>query len=293
MCGASDHTLYLDGEENALRLESVGSSRTVLSHGRILRCLNCGLAYRSYRPTIEQLGQFYRAADDEKYEAEMPNRVRTANWHRRIAEKHVPIKGCLLDIGCASGAFMGIMREAGWRVVGIEPSDSQYRRAMKLLGSDTVIHQSMLENLQLDEEFDLITLWDVLEHVSDPPQFLRLAASHLKQGGCLIVNVPRIDSLQARVLGPRWPLLLAEHLAYFTIPSLVACGNAAGLKLVHTQQRPSAFSVDYVLFRIGQHGIPGTLTVRKLLQPLRLETRCIPVWMGEVCAVFRKEAVIP
>jgi len=279
----------LDGDDHEIRLQSVGSSRTILSHGRILRCASCGLAYRSHRPRAEQLAQLYREADDGMYEAEMPNRWRTAMRHKNIVEKHLPKKGSLLDIGCASGAFMRVMQDDGWQVQGIEPSESQYRRATGVLGGSDFIQQCILERAHLDDRFDLITLWDVLEHVTEPAQFLALAASHLKEGGYLILNVPRIDSPVSKLLGPRWPLLLAEHLCYFTVPSLVACGQTAGLKLVHTGQRPAAFSLGYVFFRAGQHGVPGANLTRRLLNVLRLGNCSIPVWLGEIYAVFQKD----
>ena len=87
VCNNQQSALYLDGDDNEIRLSSVGSSRTLLSHGRILRCTVCGLAYRSFRPRSEELSRLYRAADDSRYEAEMPNRWRTARRHRRIIRK--------------------------------------------------------------------------------------------------------------------------------------------------------------------------------------------------------------
>lgn len=288
-CGGSNSILYLDGDDSEISLQSIGSSRTLLSHGRILRCVACGLAYRSYRPRGEELARLYREADDRMYEAEMPNRWRTAERHRRIVEKHVPTKGALLDVGCASGAFLRVMHDRGWRVQGVEPSESQCNRASKALGDSAPIQQCVLESATLEERFDLITLWDVLEHVTEPAQFLALAASHLKEGGYLVLNVPRVDSLAAKMLGLRWPLLLAEHLSYFTIPSLNFCGTAAGLKLMHTGQRPAAFSLGYVFFRAGQHGIPGANLMRRLLTVLGLAKWSVPVWLGEVYAVFRKD----
>jgi SAM-dependent methyltransferase len=288
VCGDVQPELFLDGDDGEIRLDSVGSSRTVLSHGRILRCTECGLGYRSFRPREDQLAALYRAADDSMYEAEMPNRWRTAKRHKRIVDKYVPVKGTLLDVGCASGAFLSAMEQAGWQVEGVEPSASQYLRAQKLVGENTRIQQSLLQHADLPVPFDIITLWDVLEHVTEPVEFLKLVASHLKDQGYLVLNVPRIDSIQARILGSRWPLLLAEHLCYFTIPSLRISGESAGLELVQTGQRPSAFSLGYVLFRARQHQIPGVAVVEKLMRSSVMANLSVPVWLGEVYAVFRK-----
>ncbi|MGC2404284.1 MAG: class I SAM-dependent methyltransferase [Acidobacteriaceae bacterium] len=289
MCNSREPLLYLDGDDNALDLKSVGSSRTLLSHGRILRCPSCGLHYRSFRPENEELSRLYRAADDSRYEAEMPNRWRTAHRHKRIIDRYVSGKGDLLDVGCASGAFLRLMRDAGWNVEGIEPSESQFRRAVNLLGDSTIIRQCMLQGASLSKDYDLITLWDVLEHVTEPAAFLQLASSHLKSGGHLVLNVPQADSFIARLLGYRWPLLLAEHLNYFTRQSLRICGASAGLRLMQTGHRPSSFSLDYILFRATQHEIPGAVLSSKALRSAKISHWSVPVWLGEIYAVFKTE----
>ena len=104
----------------------------------------------------------------------------------------------------------------------------------------------------------------------------------------LLLNVPRIDSFASQALGARWPLLLAEHLNYFTVYSLRVCGRKAGLELVHHGQRAAAFSLSYVLYRAGQHGIPGAARARALVEDSSMARLSIPVWLGEVYAVFRK-----
>jgi SAM-dependent methyltransferase len=288
VCNGQKSALYLEGDDNEISQASVGSSRTLLSHGRILRCESCGLAYRSFRPNSEQLSRLYRAADDSRYEAEMPNRWRTARRHKQIIDKYVAGPSALLDVGCASGAFLRVMRDAGWNGDGVEPSESQFARASKLLGGSQTIQQRMLQDASLSNDYDLVTLWDVLEHVTEPAAFLQLAASHLKTGGYLALNVPRVDSPIARVLGSRWPLLLAEHLNYFTIPSLRTCGQAAGLRLIDTGQRPSAFSLGYIFFRAAQHKIPGSALLSSALNGLKISEWSIPVSLGEVYAVFQR-----
>jgi hypothetical protein len=137
---------------------------------------------------------------------------------------------------------------------------------------------------------DLVTLWDVLEHVTDPVPFLRLSAAPLKKTGHLILNVPRIDSWIARATGSKWPLLLAEHLNYFSYKGLRACAAQAGLEVLASGSRPVSFSLEYVLYRLSQHGFPGTKAASGALRSVGLGRAALPVWMGEMLAVCRRAA---
>jgi SAM-dependent methyltransferase len=128
---------------------------------------------------------------------------------------------------------------------------------MLLLGRRGQLFCDTLERVSIDPGFDAITLWDVLEHVPDPLSFLCRCYVLLKPGGYLFLNVPDLVSLQARILGKRWPLLLAEHLNYFNRGSLKRCGANAGLTLVSFGRRSVDFSIEYLLYRLAQHGIPG------------------------------------
>jgi hypothetical protein len=160
---------------------------------------------------------------------------------------------------------------------------------MEALGGNANIQQCILQEASLKGGFDMVTIWDVLEHVTSPTEFLRSAAAQLRPGGYLVLNVPRIDSMASRLLKGRWPVLLAEHLCYFTVPSLSACGEAASLRLVHTGQRPAAFSLRYIFYRASQHQIPGSALVGRVLSAARASDWSIPVWIGEIYAVFKKE----
>lgn len=293
VCGGEDPDLYLDGDDAEISVHSVGSSRTKLSHGRILRCRSCGLAYRSLRPPADQLAHLYRVADDQMYEAEMPNRWRTAKRHKRIVKRYFSQSGALIDVGSASGAFLRVMADDHWRVWGVEPSDSQYARAMNLLDGKGEIQNCVLEQASFPESVDLLTMWDVLEHIPEPVPFLALSGSLLKPGGYLMLNVPRVDHPIARLFGSRWPVLLAEHMCYFTSRSLRIAGEAAGLELVATGQRPASFSVDYALFRAAQHGIPGTSIMRRFFKAFGASKLSSPLWLGEIFAVYRRPLTNP
>jgi Methyltransferase domain len=104
---------------------------------------------------------------------------------------------------------------------------------------------------------DAVTMWDVLEHVPQPVAALAQVRGWLKPGGRLFLNVPNMESGAARLLGPRWMLLLREHLWYFTPRTLGMALRAAGFSMGSTQTTRVHFSLAYVAVRMGQY--PGGL----------------------------------
>ncbi len=289
VCSGTDVAIFLDGSDDSLDASKIGSSRSLVSPGRILRCRTCGFAFRESRFNETQLAALYSKMDPRVYQAEMRGRIRTAGRHLRILNENSGVKGSsrhLLDVGCASGIFLSKALDADWHVLGIEPSEVLYREAVERIGNRGTILRKIFEEVDFaDERFDVITLWDVLEHVVHPLNFMQQCRNLLKPGGRLILNVPDLDSGEARFLGARWPLLLPEHLNYFNRPSLSLCAKKSGLKLVRFGRRPSYFSVQYVLYRLSQHRIPGANVFSRLAQT-PAGRLLIPVWLGETYAVF-------
>lgn len=295
ICSGSDITVYLDqaGESPGENLDAsqMGSSRTTLSPGKILRCKTCGFAFRQSRFSEKQLADLYRSMDTQVYQAELSGRIRTASRHLRILSRNARRNGSpgeLLDVGCASGIFLAQALDAGWRVTGLEPSEVLFKEASERIGSRGTILPQILEEASLDEQrFDAVTLWDVLEHVADPINLMRKCCQLLKPGGLLLLNVPDLDSREARFLGRRWPLLLPEHLNYFNRASLTLCAQKSGLELVRFGRRHSYFSIEYVLYRLSQHRIPLSGLLSSFAQSA-IGHILVPVSPGETYAVFRR-----
>jgi SAM-dependent methyltransferase len=288
VCGENDPKVYLQGPARELSHASLGSSRTSVSPGQILRCRNCRLAFSAERSTQEDLSLLYQEMDVRVYESELRGRAKTAARHLDIVKKYCS-GGSLLDIGCASGLFLERAAQGGWKVTGVEPSETLYERAKeKLANQGEVICATLQNSLLPSASFDVLTAWDVLEHVPDPLEFVRACAALLRDGGYLIVNVPDIDSLPARILGTRWPLLLPEHLNYFNRKSLRLCGERAGFACLHFGRRMASFSIGYVLLRLGQHRIPGVTLMDRLARITSIDEMVVPVPLGELWCVWRK-----
>jgi SAM-dependent methyltransferase len=284
VCGSNRVRLFLDDVTETFDAVAFGSSRKTVSHGRILRCDQCGFGFRQVRSTEQEIGEAYRRMDPGIYEAEAGGRAITAARHLRLIQRRQSA-GRLLDVGCASGLFLSLAAKAGWTVEGIEPSEALHQKAALALAGKGEVHLGTLEQTKLAAgSFDAITMWDVLEHVPEPVEFLARCQSLLKPDGRLYLNIPNLDSKEARLLGKRWPLLLAEHLNYFNRRSLTAAGQKAGLSWLHWGQRPSSFSTGYILYRLAQHRIPGSALLSKVARgPLGRIT--IPIYLGELCVV--------
>jgi SAM-dependent methyltransferase len=288
VCGSRDVAIFLDGADATLDSSEFGSSRKTAGHGRILRCRNCRFGFSQFRPSDDQLSSLYRQMDNEVYDQELPGRTTTARRHLRLLQRFCP-PGRLLDVGCASGLLVKGAAEAGWQVTGVEPSQTFFDKAKATVGSRGSLLQGTLQEVDLPPAtFDAVTLWDVLEHVQQPVEFLRLCASKLKPRGCLFVNVPDLDSFPARLLGRRWPLFLAEHLNYFNRSSLRKLAVNLGLIEVQMGQRAASFSLPYLFYRLSQHNIPLAGLGHRLIQASPLRHQTVPIMLGESYVVWKR-----
>jgi SAM-dependent methyltransferase len=192
------------------------------------RCMNCGLLYLNPRPTLEEIGTYYprnyapfrlaeRAASSKLwgwiYRAKLRPRI-------RVVERYAQ-GGSLLDVGCAGGAFLAALdHRRGWHLQGVELDADSATFARDRLGLD--VFSGTLEEAAFPENtFDVITLWDVLEHFHDPRASLDEIFRVLKPGGVVIVSTPNEKSLDARLFGRYWIGLDApRHLHVFSTETL-------------------------------------------------------------------------
>jgi SAM-dependent methyltransferase len=287
LCRSVNWKIWLRGEDRPVDSTAFGPSRKEVSPGQILRCQECGLGFREWRPTESELAQLYRGLNGALYDAEHQGRASTAMRHLRIVQDSCA-PGRLLDVGCASGTFLDCAAKAGWDVVGVEPATTLAENAAQLLAGRGRVFCAALHQAPLQPaSFDAVTLWDVLEHVPQPLEFFCSCARLLRPGGHLFLNVPDLDSWPARLLGSHWPLLLPEHLNYFNRPSLRLCGERAQLEWRRFGRRRSSFSVEYVLYRLAQHRILGTPLAHRVAKRSAWGRAMIAVPLGELYGVWR------
>ena len=153
------------------------------------------------------------------------------------AQRLLPQGGRVLDLGCASGGLLALLRPRADYLAGLEISASAAHAAAQV--ADHVV-QGALEDPDLPFEpgsFDLVVLADVLEHLADPAAGLARAMGWCRPGGAVLVSVPNVAHWQARLtlLRGRWPqtesgTFDASHLRWFTRDALAALLTGAGLR---------------------------------------------------------------
>lgn len=124
----------------------------------------------------------------------------------------------LLDIGCGMGAYLRAGQLLGMNVVGYEPSLGHSRIARTVFGFD--VRPTYFEGTE--EQFDLIVLSHVIEHIYDPRAFLALVVKSLRPGGRLMIVTPNANAYSARLTGTRWPMLVPEDHVSMLSPEALA-----------------------------------------------------------------------
>jgi 2-polyprenyl-3-methyl-5-hydroxy-6-metoxy-1,4-benzoquinol methylase len=202
----------------------------------IVQCQDCGLCFTNPRPTRETIGQFY----PNSYEPHrLPQRSRrrrpaSSSWGR-VGDLRNGLpwhgQGRLLDFGCGGGSFLARMAHQGWHVTGLDMSDTTVQRVRSELNLPVLAGTLPHPDLQ-PESFDVVTMWQSLEHVHEPLEALREAHRLLVPDGKLIVAVPNIDSLPFEWFGAEWfGLDLPRHLAHFSPWTLTLILQRAGFQV--------------------------------------------------------------
>lgn len=196
----------------------------------------------------------------------------------------------MLDVGTAGGAFLGVAKERGWEVVGCEPN-----KWLAEWGSDHYgirIQPGTIFDMDLqDDSFDVVTLWDVLEHTPDPQAVLRECKRVLAPRGMLLVNYPDIHSSIARLMGRKWVFLLSVHLYYFTAETIGKMLNQVGFEMVHKKRHWQSLELGYILFRMKPYAAWLSNLGTKLVEALGWERVQIPYWMGQVLVLARPHKI--
>ena len=151
---------------------------------------------------------------------------------RRI-NRLMPRRGRLLDVGSGLGYFLKVAQLDGWDVTGLEPQESAAKHCRDCLGIDVRVGMLQDQNF-LHESFDVVTLWDVLEHVHNPIDFLCQCIELVAPGGLLVIAIPNASGWPARLFRGQWRYVMFTHLNYFTTDFIRELLANRGLRVERT-----------------------------------------------------------
>ena len=251
-----------------------------LPHTEVRKCLNPSCALMFAFPQLDDLAlgaayqKFYYPAPDTGIAAyqNTPEQILQQIFDKAAAELG-PLAGKrLLDFGCGVGRLCRVASDYGIRAVGIEPDANAREHARKSSGLRAYASLRDLRAARPYSKFDIVTMWDVVEHLREPWKELEDLLQALRPGGWLMLSTPNAASLRARVERQRWENLVNRtHFYYFTRTSLEAVLRRAGFSEI-TELR---FPIRY----------PGHATVRQLVHRALVSCRL----QGQL--VFVAEAV--
>ena len=205
-------------------------------HGRtkpyqLLRCASCSMVWLDDPPSKSEMGMHYGPDYDRTISeaAKAPE-----HWFDRRNEvlRLKPGGGAILDLGCATGGFLSTLQGPSWKLFGIEMSEEAAREVRSRCGAEVFVGD-ILDAPFPPNSFDVITCFNVFEHVYEPKEVLARVAKWLKPGGVFYTLMPNIDSAGARIFRSYWyPLELPRHLSHFSPATLRRVAQSAGLREV-------------------------------------------------------------
>jgi 2-polyprenyl-3-methyl-5-hydroxy-6-metoxy-1,4-benzoquinol methylase len=189
----------------------------------VAECPQCRLAYQTPQPSPEASRAYmnWRWRSTDAYVASISNQVKRANKQLDLVQTYFDRPMKMLDFGAGAGAFVHAAIKRGWQAIGVEQSESARKRAREYYGIDLVSELG-------EGTYDVVTMWDVIEHISDPINLLATLRDHLAPGGLLFLETGNYESWLRVYEKDRWVLYLFDHQFYFTPSSLEQVTNRAG-----------------------------------------------------------------
>lgn len=197
----------------------------------------------------------------------------------------------LLDIGCFTGEFLCLANQEGSVVTGYELQKEAVEIANKKLPGK--VHQVDVYDSEIKlEQFDIITLFGVLEHVLEPLELLKRIKSFLKKDGYLFIQTPNSGSLMSTLLGRSWPPISPiEHIHLFSKNFLTRWFKEQNLEILNVYDHWKFLPIEYVYHNLSNFG-PD---IKKIIKPFYLvlpnfiKRKSLPFYGGEMILVLKKK----
>ncbi|MCA0431324.1 MAG: class I SAM-dependent methyltransferase [Bacteroidetes bacterium] len=218
----------------------------------IVNCTKCSFKFTNPTPNFDVLGNYYKSEDYISHSntskgliSKLYKTVRnyTLKNKLKLVEKHVS-RGTLLDYGCGTGMFLNVCKQNGWKVCGMEPDAGASKIATEM-GLNVFSDKNRVNTYTNHSKFNVITLWHVLEHVTDLNETLTFFKENLDNNGVLILALPNYKSYDANYYKEHWAAYdVPRHLYHFDVNTIQNLLKLYGFSLV--ESLPMKFDSFYV-----------------------------------------------
>lgn len=280
-------------------------------HPTIVRCNVCNLVYANPRLNASAVEENYFAVDDPAYIVEREGRELTfqrnleplnrlvptfsperSNGHVHSARAQVSPNELakarrLLDVGCHIGVLLEVAQTKGWTATGVEPSAWAARQAQER--GLNVINSTLAGADLPSNHFDAVTLWDVVEHLTNPKADLNQVHRILKPGGVVAIHTIDIESIPARLMGKRWPWLMEMHLYFFSPRTLAHMLEDIGFKIELWTYQGRYLRFNYLTTRVQPYSVPIARALRYAGDRLDLSDRVVPLNTFDLFTMFARK----
>lgn len=245
--------------------------------GKMCSCMNCGFVFAKPIPTEQELIAHYEGYDRNDYLSPI-----TVKRYHEILDMLEPFRKTnkLIDVGCGIGLFAEVAVERGWEVYGTEFTEEAISICKE---KGIVMNQGVLDvnNYELGQ-FDVVTSFEVIEHVNNPVEEIQSFKKLLRPNGALYLTTPNFNSISRFLNGPKWSVICyPEHLCYYTPKTIhkLLANQKFGKKWITTT------GVSITRFKKAAHGIE-TKYIDKDTDDEKLRGKMETIWYWKFIKVF-------
>lgn len=255
----------------------------------IYSCPSCLLKFVYPQPAIDELHKIYSKEyflRGNKYSQTTDIQTDTPEYQNDLKKINLVKKyksdGRILDVGCALGGFLHLAKQEGYSVSGVEVSESSANHASKRLGVE--VHCCDLLSAKLPSgHYDIITMWDVIEHLKSPHDTLSEINRLLGPNGILIFSTGDAGSFLAKLTGKYWHLMTPpEHLFFYNNDNLNKLCQSHGFCIKEVMRLGKRASFGFILLKARNVMGPIIAPIQFLVKTLKLDRNELYINLGDI-----------
>jgi SAM-dependent methyltransferase len=260
--------------------------------GNVVRCTQCQLKFtrsrwtaswpelRQQRPEPEPLPDMILQKQDSQFDdfLDILNRI-----------KRYQASGKLLELGCLTGHFLALARNAGYEGIGIEPDPWSAEYARREFGLS--VHETPVPDLRFDDRtFDVIAMFHVMEHLTRPMETLLDLRRILKDPGLLAIEIPIIDTLFPMIMGRRHRHYTFDHTLFLSRKFAAEFLHKAGFKILHTELTGRRIRLERIGWVLRNHTESFGRFLGRAFEALHIQERTVHINVRDNYRIYCRKA---